>query len=180
MSEGMERFRRTVTGKPRPAGGPAKKGAGMVRKLLLAAVLLAALPLAGGSATAAKCPEWNAWSPAQHHKAGPVDVVGGHGYGSGFHSDTYESPPQGPGRYGDPQRQAGQGGYVSVKQGGVYAQVHLFGPLDENDTGHIYDTELGGCVGSGSTSVSAERCIGTSKKKGPKTSPKWKPCDGYN
>lgn len=149
----------------------------MVRKLLLAAVLLAALPLAGGSASATKCQQWNAKSAAQHHKAGPVDVVGGHGYGSGYHQDPYESPPQQMGAYGDPQRQSGEGGYVSVKQGAVYAQVNLFGPSDENDTTHVYDTVAGACVSSGNTGAGVEKCIGTSKAKKPAGI--GKPCDGY-
>ena len=148
----------------------------MVRKLLLAAVLFAAIPLAGGSSSAKACQVWNAKSPAQHHKAGPVDVVGGHGYGSGFHQDTYESPPQVMGAYGDPQRQAGEGGYVSVKSGTKYAQVNLFGPSDENDTTHVYDTVVGFCVSSGNTGVGLEKCIGTSAAKKPAG---WKACDGY-
>ena len=66
----------------------------MIRKLMLAAALLMAIPLTVGAAHGAACQPWNAWSPAQHHKVGPVDVAGGHGYGSGFHDAAHRSPPQ--------------------------------------------------------------------------------------
>ena len=151
----------------------------MFKRLLLAALLLAAIPRAGGTSSAKACQQWNAWSPAQHHKAGPADVVGGHAYGSGYHSDAYESPPKGPGAYGDPQRQAAEGGYVSVKSGKLYAQVNFFGPSDENDTTHLYDTVGGACVSYNTTGFNVEQCVPTSKVLKPKAWGPWTPCDGY-
>jgi hypothetical protein len=151
----------------------------MVRRLLLAAVLLAALPLAGGSASAAKCQQWNAANPSSHHKAGPIDVVGGKGYGSGYHDAAHRSPPQPMGAYGDPQRRSAEGGYVEFKRGAIYAQVNAFGPFDETDNAHNYDTVAGACVSSGSTGVSVERCVPTSKVRTPTNWGKWTPCGGY-
>src|SRR5688572_9019 len=78
-----------------------RRGQQMVRKLMLCVVLVVALPLAFGSAAAAKCKKWNAASADQHHKVGQnIDIVGGHGYGSGRHQAQYRSPPQPMGAYG--------------------------------------------------------------------------------
>ena len=151
----------------------------MIKKLLLAGMLLAAVPLAGGSSSAAACQQWNAASPGQHHKVGIIDVVGGHAYGSGYHDAAHRSPPTPTGAYGDPQRRSAEGGYVSIKSGKKYAQVNFFGPSDETDTTHVYDTVGGACVSSGKTGVSVEKCVGTSAAKKPKAWGPWKPCQGY-
>jgi hypothetical protein len=150
----------------------------MIRKVLLAAVLLAALPLVAGSASGAGCTPWNAHSNAQHHKVGKnLDIVGGHGYGSGFHTAPYYSPPQPLGAYGDPKRKAAQGGYIQYKKGKTVATVYLFGPFDENDTSHTYDTVYGACVSQGSTKVDTKPlCTKTSAAKKPKGH---KACGGY-
>lgn len=149
----------------------------MIRKVLLAAVLFAALPLVAGSSSAVQCKEWNAASEPQHHRAGPVDVVGGHGYGSGNHGSTFRSPPKPMGAYGDPKRRAAQGGYVQYKKGPFYVIVYLFGPLDETDTAHRYDTVFGACASRGTTGVdTGQFCIKTSRGDAP---PGWVPCGGY-
>ena len=150
----------------------------MVRKLLLASLLLVALPLALESSSAAACKKWNAKNKESHHRAGPIDVVGGKGYGSGFHQSTFRSPPQPLGAYGDPKRRAAQGGYVSYDKGNTYAQVNLFGPLDETDTGHLYDTSFGACVSNGTTGVNTgQKCSKTSQFRKPNGT--WTPCGGY-
>jgi hypothetical protein len=149
----------------------------MVRKILLAAVLAAALPLVAGSSSAAKCTPWNAKSAPQHHKVGNIDVVGGKGYGSGYHGTGFYSPPQQLGAYGDPKRRAAQGGYVQYKSGQTVVTVYLFGPLDETDTSHNYDTVYGACVSQGNTAVDTKpKCIKTSSVRKP---PGWKSCKGY-
>jgi hypothetical protein len=153
----------------------------MIRKLLLAAVLLFALPLVVGNAGAAACTPWNAASPAQHHKVfNTVDVVGGHGYGSGYHDAAHRSPPTPLGAYGDPQRRAGEGGYVQIQKGVLIIQVNAFGPSDENDTTHLYDTVLGYCVSYNQTGRSLEKCVATSNNaKRPTAWGTWTPCGGY-
>ncbi|TMK17947.1 MAG: hypothetical protein E6G68_08055 [Actinobacteria bacterium] len=148
----------------------------MIRKLMLAAALLMAIPLTVGAAHGAACQPWNAWSPAQHHKAGPVDVAGGHGYGSGYHDAAHRSPPQPMGAYGDPKRRAAEGGYIQYQKGAVVVTVNFFGPSDENDTTHIYDTSGGVCASSGNTGVNVQKCIGTSVIKKPTVWGTWTPC----
>jgi hypothetical protein len=155
----------------------------MIRKLVLAAAAVVVLPLSVGHlASGAECDTWNAWSPAQHHTVAPipVDVVGGHGYGSGYHGDQYESPPQPMGAYGDPQRQAGEGGYVQGRFGPINFNVNFFGQFDENDNFHNYDTVGGACVGVSGTPIfvsTGEKCVPTSTFNKP--TPTWVPCDGY-
>jgi hypothetical protein len=151
----------------------------MIRKFLPIVALAAAIPIAASnSASAVKCQTWNAWSPPQHHKVGKLDIVGGHGYGSGYHSSTYQSPPQPMGAYGDPKRRAAQGGYIQYVNGPLIVHVNLFGPLDENDTTHLYDTSYGVCVSYGDTRVnSGQKCLATSRYKKPNAS--WVPCGGY-
>jgi hypothetical protein len=153
----------------------------MVKKLMLAAALLFAIPLAVGSASGTACKTWSAWSPAQHHYAagGAIDVAGGHGYGSGYHDASHRSPPQPWGAYGDPQRRSSEGGYVQVHKGALIANVNLFGPSDENDTTHLYDTVGGACVSYGNTGVGAEKCVPTSKARPPTNWGAWTPCGGY-
>jgi hypothetical protein len=147
----------------------------MRKRLLLVAMIVFALPLVVNSSSAAPCQQWNAWSPAQHHRVGQLDVVGGHGYGSGYHGDSFESPPQPPGRYGDPRRAAGEGGYVQYKFGVLIVNVNFFGPLDENDTSHIYDTAGGACVSYGNTAVKTPNiCSPTSRVRPPAGN--WQPC----
>lgn len=152
----------------------------MIRKVLLAAVLAAALPLVAGSSGAAGCTPWNAHSKNQHHKVGQnIDIVGGHGYGSGYHATQYYSPPQPMGAYGDPKRKAAQGGYVQFvsPNGKTVVTVYLFGPLDETDTSHTYDTVYGACVSQGNTKVDTKPlCTKTSLAKKPKGH---KACGGY-
>lgn len=151
----------------------------MIKKLLLLSVLAIALPIGAVQiASGAACKTWNAKNPASHHKAGPVDVVGGKGYGSGHHQSMFQSPPTALGAYGDPKRRAAEGGYVQVKSGTLIVNVNLFGPSDENDTTHLYDTVFGACVSSGNTGVNTgERCLATSRYKKPAGA--WTPCGGY-
>lgn len=155
----------------------------MIRKLLLAAVLVFSLPLVAGSSgavTPTRCDTWNAWSEPQHHRVGQIDIVGGHGYGSGYHQSQYRSPPQPWGAYGDPQRRAAQGGYIQGRHGKVSYNVNLFGPLDENDTTHVYDTTYGGCVQAFKYGVEVKpKCIKTSQVKKPQAWGTWVPCGGY-
>lgn len=151
----------------------------MIRKALLAAVLAAALPLVAGSSNAVPCQTWNANSVDSHHRVGAVDVVGGRGYGSGFHDAAHKSPPQPLGAYGDPQRRGAEGGYVQVVTPKLIVNVNLFGPFDETDNAHLYDTVFGACVSYKNTGVNTgEKCVGTSKKGG-RTPPNWTPCGGY-
>jgi hypothetical protein len=152
----------------------------MLRKLLVAALLVIPVPLAAGhSAGAAACKTWNAHSAAQHHKFGGLDIAGGHGYGSGYHSAGYKSPPQPTGAYGDPKRRSAEGGYVQLATGAVVVNVNAFGPSDENDTTHVYDTVAGGCVSVGNIGVGFERCVGTSAAHKPTAWGPWTPCGGY-
>jgi hypothetical protein len=151
----------------------------MVRKIMLLAVLVIALPLALESAAAKPCKKWNAASANQHHRVGNnLDIVGGHGYGSGRHQAQYRSPPQRMGAYGDPQRRAAQGGYIQFVGGQTIIHVNLFGPLDETDTTHLYDTSFGACVSQGNTKVDTQqRCLATSRFRPPAGA--WTPCGGY-
>jgi hypothetical protein len=106
-----------------------------------------------------------------------VDIVGGQGYGSGNHDAAHTSPPQVTGAYGDPQRRAGEGGYIQVVSGNVVVNVNVFGPIDENDSSHVYDTVAGACVSSGNTGVdTGEKCVKTSQVSPPAG---WTPCGGY-
>lgn len=153
----------------------------MIRRIVLTAVFVMAIPLAvGQSASGAKCQTWNAWSEPQHHRVGQLDVVGGHGYGSGYHSGGYKSPPQPKGAYGDPQRRAAQGGYIQYANGKFVVHVNLFGPLDENDTSHVYDTAFGACFSYGNRKVGGgEFCVPTSTLRKPAAWGPWTPCGGY-
>ena len=154
----------------------------MIRKMALAAALLVAIPLSLGQSHAASCTQWNAANPAQHHTTagGAVDIVGGQGYGSGNHDAAHASPPNALGAYGDPQRRAAEGGYVQVVSGNVVVSVNAFGPIDENDSGHVYDTAAGACVSSGNTGVdTGEKCVKTSLADPPTAWGTWTPCGGY-
>jgi hypothetical protein len=150
----------------------------MIRKILLTAVLVV-VPLSFGQSHAVPCTQWNAANPAQHHRAagGAIDIVGGQGYGSGNHDAAHASPPNEMGAYGDPQRRAGEGGYVQIVSGIVVVHVNVFGPIDEFDTAHIYDTAAGACVSVGGVGVdTGERCVPTSLVRPPAG---WTPCGGY-
>jgi hypothetical protein len=81
------------------------------------------------------------------------------------------------GAYGDPGRNAAEGGYVQVVSGNVVVSVNAFGPIDETDSGHTYDTAAGACVSGGNTGVdTGEKCVKTSQVRPPAG---WTPCSGY-
>lgn len=135
-----------------------------MKRAFVAGALLAGTALISGSPAQAACNTWHAASADQRKNVGPVEVGGGHGYGSGNHQATKKSPPQPPGAYGDPQRRAAQGGYIEADLLGAGSfRVDAFGPLDETDNNHTYDTSGGACVSVAGTDVdTGEQYIPTS------------------
>jgi hypothetical protein len=155
------------------------KGGEMIRKLMFAVVVVLALPLGASQfASATDCDTWNSQVDGSHHVVGPVDVVGGKGYGSGNHDTAHQSST---GAYGDPLRRSGQGGYVQGRVAVVNFNVNFFGPLDETDLNptHTYDTVFGACVSVNGTAVNTkEQCVPTSKVIPPNSTYPYN-CAGY-